>query len=283
MFPAHCNEVGIRRVEFPLRNEEIRNEALGKRVYAKTRYLLLTDGEEWAVVGIKSDGTGLLRKVRQADVIALPEDIEYVDSPKLNVLSISAMAQAAAKSNKGMVIVKGAFDHYSFIQGKTSITLTVYDVVPPKPPKLLDLTEKVLMLEDIDRPVIIVPRILDLHSLVGPEDNLVMLPCCTSGVELKQDVLFLDEAPTLSNTEARSVTLVGCDLSRKIFHSLYEVSPIFRNMCPKRMASKNCLGELSLCLCCRIGEDFKREDNCIALPWGVTSKQVEAAIKSLWE
>ncbi len=283
MFPAHCNEVGLRKVNFPLRNEEIHNAALGKRVYAKTRYLVLTDGEEWAVVRIESEGKGLFREVRKVDIIALPENVEFIEDKNVNVLSASAMSQAASRRNKATVIVKGAFDHYSFIQDKNAITLTVCDVVPPKPPKLLDLTEKVLGSESIDRPVIIVPRTLDLHGLVGPKDDLVMLPCRTSGVEMKQDVLFLDEAPTLSSQEAKQVTLVGCDLSREIFHSLYGVSTTFRNMCPKRFVSENCPEELSLCLCCRIGDEPKRENNCIALPWGVTSKQVETAIKSLWE
>lgn len=283
MFPIHCNEVGVRRVEFPLCEEEIRKTAPGKLVYFKTCYLLLTDGNEWAVIRIISDGTGLLREVRQVEVVALPRDVEYVEDPSLNVLSASAMARVASKTNKGTVVVKGAFDHISFIQGRASITLFVYDVVPPKPPKLLSLTEKVLESEDIDRPIVVVPRILDLHSLVRPEDNVVMLPCHTSGLELKQEALFLDEAPSLTSSEAAATTLVGCDLSREIFIHLYGVSPTFRNMCPRRWASNSSSGKLCLCLCCRVDNDFKREGNCVSLPWGVTRRQVEAAIKSLWE
>lgn len=286
MFPVHCNEVGVRKVEFDLREEEIGKAAVGKLVYWKTRYLLLTNRVEWAVVKVRSEGIGLFREVCQVDVIALPNDIEYVENSSLNVLSVSTMAQVASKTSKRAVIVKGAFDHMSFILGETAIVLNVYDVVPPKPSKLVDLTEKALARESIDRPIILMPKILDVHTLVGPKDKIVMLPCHTSGVSLKrnnQTVLFLDEAPTLSRSEAKSVTLVGCDLSRKVFKSQYGVLPKFRNMCPKKWALKEGSDELSLCLCCLEDCDFKREGNLLVLPWGVTSKQVEAAIKSLWD
>ena len=285
MFPVHCNEVGVRKVEFDLREEKIREAAVGKLVYWKTRYLLLTNHDEWAVVKVNSEGSGLFRDVSQIDIIALPKDIGYIENPLLNVLSVSTMAQVASKTGKRAVIVKGAFNHVSFIQGETAIVLNVYDVVPPKPSKLIDLTENVLARENIDRPIILIPKILDLHTLVSPTDNLIMLPCRTSGIHLKQikqPVLFLDEAPTLTRSEARCVTLVGCDLSRKVFLSVYGVLPRFRNMCPKRWASKGNPDELSLCLCCLVDGDFKREGNLIILPWGVTSRQVEEAIKSLW-
>ena len=286
MFPVHCNEVGVRKVEFDLREEEIRKAAVGKLVYWKTRYLLLTNHDEWAVVKVRSEGSGLFRDVCKIDIIALPKDTEYVENSLLNVLSVSTMAQVASKTSKRAVIVKGAFDHMSFILGETAIVLNVFDVVPPKPSKLVDLTEKALAQESIDRPIILVPKILDLNTLVSSTDNLVMFPCHTSGVNLKlnnQTVLFLDEAPTLSRSESKSVTLVGCDLSRKVFKSQYGVLPKFRNMCPKKWALKDSSDELSLCLCCLEDCDFKREGNLLVLPWGVTSRQVEAAIKSLWE
>lgn len=286
MFPVHCNEVGVRKVGFNLREDEIRKIAVGKLVYWKTRYLLLTHNDEWAVVKVSSEGSGLFREVCQVDVVALPKDIEYIENPLLNVLSISTMAKVASNTIKRAVIVKGAFDHMSFILGETAIVLNVYDVVPPKPSKLVDLTEKALAREGIDRPIVLMPKILDVHTLVGPKDKIVMLPCHTSGVNLKrknQTVLFLDEAPALSCSEAKSVTLVGCDLSRKVFKSQYGVLPKFRNMCPKKCALKVGSDELSLCLCCLQDCDFKREGNLLVLPWGVTSRQVEAAIKSLWE
>ena len=286
MFPVHCNEVGVRKVEFALSEEEIRKAAVGKLVYWKTHYLLLNSRDEWAVVKVRSEGLDLFREVCHVDVVALPKDTEYVENSLLNVLSVSTMAQVASKTSKRAVIVKGAFDHMSFILGETAIVLNVYDVVPPKPSKLVDLTEKALARESIDRPIILVPKILDLHTLVRPADNLVMLPCRTSGVNLKpnnQSVLFLDEAPILSRADAKSVTLVGCDLSRKVFSSNYGVLPRFRNICPKKWALKDSSDELGLCLCCLEDCDFKREGNLLVLPWGVTSRQVEAAIKSLWE
>jgi len=286
VFPVHCNEVGVRKVEFNLGEEEIRQAAVGKLVYWKTRYLLLTSRDEWAIIKVRSEGSGLFRQVSQIDIIVLPKDIEYVENSLLNVLSVSTMAHVASKTSKRAVIVKGAFDHVSFILGETAIVLNVYDVVPPKPSKLIDLTEKTLARESIDRPIILIPKILDLHTLVSPKDEVVMLPCRTSGVNLKQSnqrVLFLDEAPTLSRSEAKSVTLVGCDLSRKVFTSHYGVLPKFRNICPKKWALKESSDELSLCLCCLEDSDFKREGNLLVLPWGVTSKQVEAAVKSLWD
>jgi len=286
VFPVHCNEVGVRKVEFTLDEEEIHQAAVGKLVYWKTRYLLLTSRDEWAIIKVRSEGSGLFRQVSQIDIIVLPKDIEYVENSLLNVLSVSTMTQVASKTSKRAVIVKGAFDHVSFILGETAIILNVYDVVPPKPSKLIDLTEKTLARESIDRPIILIPKILDLHTLVSPKDEVVMLPCRTSGVNLKQSnqrVLFLDEAPTLSRSEAKSVTLVGCDLSRKVFTSHYGVLPKFRNICPKKWALKESSDELSLCLCCLEDSDFKREGNLLVLPWGVTSKQVEAAVKSLWD
>ncbi len=286
MFPVHCNEVGVRKVNFDLNEKAIRKVSIGKQVYWKSHYILLTNHNDWAVIKIRTEGSGLFREISQIDVIALPNDVECVENSSLNVLSVSSMARVASKTSKRAVIVKGAFDHMSFILGETAIVLNVYDVVPPKPSKLVNLTEKALARESIDRPVIVVPKILDVHTLVNPKDKIVMFPCHTSGVNLEQKnrrVLFLDEAPTLTSSEAKSVTLVGCDLSRKVFRSQYRVNPKFRNMCPKKWALKDSSDELSMCLCCLENCDFKREGNLLVLPWGVTSRQVEAAIKSLWE
>jgi hypothetical protein len=286
VFPVHCNEVGVRKVNFDLTEKEIRKVSIGKQVYWKSHYLLLSNHGEWAVVKIRTEGSGLFRDIAQIDVIALPNDIEYVKNSSLNVLSISTMAQVASKTTKLAVIVEGAFDHMSFISGETTIVLNVYDVVPPKPSKLLDLTEKALARESIDRPIILIPKILDVYTLISPTDKIVMFPCHTSGVNLRQNnqsILFLDESPTLTSTEAKSVTLIGCDLSRKVFRTQYGVLPKSRNMCPKKWALKEGSDELSICLCCLVDCDFKREDNLLVLPWGVTSRQVEAAIKSLWE
>ena len=108
MFPVHCNEVGVRKVAFDLCVEDIHKAAIGKVVYWKTRYLLLTNRDEWAVVKVRSEGAGDFREVSQVDAIALPKDIEYIENSTLNVLSLSSMARVASKTTKRAVIVKGA-------------------------------------------------------------------------------------------------------------------------------------------------------------------------------
>jgi hypothetical protein len=278
MLPDHCKDVSVRDVEFPLTPENIAKEIKGKKAYTRTSHIILRRGNEAAVVRVeKKAGPELFRPIIGYDILSLPEDTVIVKHDGVDVLSPSQMALVSRTHPGKMVIVQGLFAHVSFVKDLQGNDLHVLDVVPPSPSKLSVLVERALLCGAIDLPIVPVVEDIDLNELekrVGTRG--VVFPCRASGITSGKEVHFLDETPTLEG----DVTLIGCDLSRRIYESVYRRRPSWINMCPQDIAPKD--QNYRIVKCCRVREGFELKGRTAIVPWGATVPEVVAAIKALF-
>jgi len=285
MIPKHCNEVSVRRVSFPLNRSEILGRSVGKKAYTRTGYLILQNDSEWAVTKIeKVEGSDLFREIKEVEIISLPESTDYVEDPTIDLSNPSAMVKKAEQTanRNETVIIKGKFEHISFVHKEKPTPLRIYDVVPPHPPKLKELVEGALGIGRIERPVKLVPSIVNLNTLARTCNTpAIMFPCFSSGIRCGKRTLYLDQAPDLTPMEIDEITLVGCDLSLRTFVSLYGRKPTFVNICPKVELVGGEEQLVSVARCCEIDEGFERVGNVAYVPWGAKMKDVEEAILDL--
>jgi hypothetical protein len=283
MFPNHCKEVSVKEVEFSLTSEEIQKNLAYKPVYKRTKFFALNSGDDWAVVHVlKSENTYLFSEIEGAKIISLPDSTKYIEDPEIDVLSPTRMAEKAEEIGCETLIVKGKFEHVSFIHNEKLEPLMVLEVVPPEPPKLVEMVKDILYSGRIKKPVKIIPEVLDLKEMSKRCQNKnIIFPCHASGLKSNKETFYLDQKPELTEEQIKSVCLIGCDLSLKIFKILYDKEPEFFNFCPKKRAIEMQPNYPAITKCCEIKEGHEKVGNIVIVPWGATQKEVEDAIRDI--
>jgi hypothetical protein len=280
MLPDHCKDVSFRDVDFELTEANIRAHAKGKKAYTRTDHMVLKHKEDIAIIRVfKENGKELFRPISSVEVIALPRDVVLERDEQVNVLNRSEMARVAMRHPGKWVVVQGLFNHLSFAKDAHNLELRVFDVVPPYPSKLSVLVEKALSAGMVDLPIVPVEETIDLNDLESRVvSEAVMFPCRASGLASRKRIHYLDETPELEG----KVTLIGCDLSRRIFLSVYKRTPQNSiDMCPQELAPKD--DSKRIIKCCKIKEGFVIQGNRAVVPWGATVQEVAAALNALFE
>ncbi len=277
MIPEHCKDVSVRVVDFPLTRSRIEKEAIGKKAYTRTKYIILRNEADHAVISVeKEEGEDLFRPIRNASILSLPEDTIYLRDETLDVLNRSQMAKLSLEHRGKTVVVSGMFNHVSFVRDDHPTVLRVMDVVPPAPSKLSVLVNKAIDAELIDFPVVAEIENIDLNELARTvRTRGVMFPCRASGLSSEKAVHFLDETPPIQVES----TLIGCDLSRRIFLSHYGRPIECVNMCPRELAPKD--GLLRIVKCCKVKEGFTLDGPTAIVPWGATVREVGDAVNAI--
>ena len=147
--------------------------------------------------------------------------------------------------------------------------MRVVEVVPPEPPKLLEMAQSVLDFDEDLPPVELDFAPIDLRELApaGP----AMFPCRCSGLEGE----FLDAGPD----ELGDWTLVGCERSRQIHVALYGAEPAARvDFCPRLLTSED---GPTLMKCCLFERGIRREGASLVVPWGAALEEVREALREL--
>jgi hypothetical protein len=283
MMPKHCKEVGLKEVAFDLTSDSIKNNLIGSKFYTRTRYLIIKKDESFAVVELKkTNKKALFNEVTELDVISLPEDTIFIDDPSVDVLNPTSLAHAAINNPGKTLIVKGKFEHISFVKDPEIIELNIIDIVPPIPSRLSELIESVISCGLIESPIESKEKIIDLNALVRDYENrLVIFPCFASGLEHGNKTYFLDKYPELKEDEIENLVLIGCELSKRIFTELYGRAPEFINICPKEHQEGLPRGAYILARCCKVKEGYKIENNIALVPWGATALEVSNAVNAL--
>ena len=128
----------------------------------------------------------------------------------------------------------------------------------------------------IDLPIIVHEETIDMCSKVSEvKTEGVMFPCKVSGITTDRPTYFLDNDPELKH----EVTLIGCNLSKRIFESLYRLTPEFINVCPAdniRTKGK------TIVKCCKVKEGHTIDGDVVKVPWGATVPEIVDAIKDLF-
>lgn len=283
MFPSHCKEVSVKNVKFKLTEQSIKEFLKGKRAYIRTRYYVFNSGDEWAVALIvKKLSNEILQEVASVHILSLPFETSFVDDPTMEVLSASLMGALRESLGTKCVVVRGRAEHVSFFIHEPPYDLTVLDVVPPRPSKLVGLVHNALETELQNTYVRYRMVELDLNELASrATTKITMFPCRASGLDSGKRTLYLDETPQLSGEELNEVTLVGCSLSARIFKAIYGVEPRLINMCPMDLARERGIKGPLLLKCCKIKEGFEPRGDVVLVPWGARAHEVSEAISAV--
>lgn len=283
MFPSHCKEVSVKSVSFKLTEQTIKEFLKGKRAYIRTRYYVFNSGDEWAVaLVVKKLSNDVLQDIASVHILSLPFETSFVDDPTMEVLSASMMGALREQLGKKCVVVRGRAEHISFFIDEPPYELTVVDVVPPRPSKLVGLVDNALETELQD--VFVKYRMveIDLNELAArASTKITMFPCRASGLDSGRRTLYLDETPKLSQEELNEVTLIGCSLSARIFKAVYGEEPRLINMCPLDLAKEMGVKGPLLAKCCRVREGFEPKGEVVSVPWGARSREVSGAIRAI--
>jgi hypothetical protein len=125
---------------------------------------------------------------------------------------------------------------------------------------------------------VVTEETIDLNDLEHQvKTPIVIFPCRASGLCSEKKVFFLDETPRIEG----KATLVGCELSLRIFKSIYKKEPEFISMCPREFAPHD--GKKRIVKCCRVKEGYELEGDLAIVPWGATVTDVAQAIRALFK
>lgn len=278
MLPGHCKDVAVKDVSFPLTRENIDRAIAGKRAYTRCDHYVLRNGEDLAVVRVvKEEGKELFRPIVEHEVVSLPQTTVFIQDDSVDVINAPSMARIAQRHPSMTVVVEGMFNHISFIEPTEVLELMVVDVVPPSPSKLSVLVERALVSGLIDLPVVPSYQEIDLNEKVQEVTTEgVLFPCQASGLVAPGNVYYLDQMPTI----AGNVTLIGCDLSARIYRTLYKDEVPRIEMCPQELAPRD--GRKLLVKCCKVRDGFQIKDGMAIVPWGATVLEVAGAINALF-
>jgi hypothetical protein len=288
MMPEHCSEVNLYEVNFPLYSESITKELIGKKVYNKTNYLILINKDERAVIKlIKVFDQALFWKIKKIHIISLPGNTIYIENNKIDVLNKFLMIEVAKEYDGDIVVVKGKFEHVSFVSYEKGIYINVFDVAPPYPVKLPYLIEEVLRSGFINGAVEINNIVIDINDLIkNVTTGSLMMPChvssITSDLSWSGNIYYLDRNPDLPEKEINDVTLIGCDSSLRIFEEIYNFTPPFINICPGILLKELQITGPTILRCCGINE-FEADNGTALVPWGASINDIGEALEYLIE
>ncbi len=303
LLPPHCSSICFKKVSFLLSKENITKNSIGKIVYFNTDYIILLNDTHCAIVKIQKNkigenrqqtqifnkknikslfDTNILERIKKIEIISLPKDTAFISNPTIDVNNANSMARIAETVEQETVVVHGKYDHLSFIKNEKSIPLIVYDFAPPYPPKLLELVERALDSGRIQKPIKIIPNIIDFNKLAtASSKQFVMLTCNTSGIKDSKNLLFLVDKPDISSIGAENIALIGCDPSVKIFQALYKKKPILVDICPLHIKKKK--GIKGIARCCKIGKGHNRIGDRVYVDFDSTLYEVEEAMLDLFD
>jgi len=241
---------------------------LGRPVYRRTEFIVAVRDRERALVQVSHDvGDEIVAPVHDLRVIAAPDEVAFVVDPDVDTGNASQMARVARAR---VTVVQGRYEHVNFIVEPAPARVRVVEVVPPEPPKLLEMARAVIDYDEELPPVELAFAPIDLRGLAsGPGRR--MYPCRCGGL----DGDFLDAGPPA----LADWTLVGCERSRQIHVALYGAEPARRvDFCP---VARTCDDGPTLLKCCLHERGIERSGASMIVPWGATLEEVRAALRDL--
>jgi hypothetical protein len=229
-------------------------------------------------------------------MIAQAGETAFVDAPDTDTAVPTQLAQAAARRapQARCVVVRGRYGHVSFIADPAPIPVRVVEVVPPRPPKLVDQLGRVLDLAEDLPPVELVTDLVDLTALAGalPAEHY-LFPCRAGqgsetaapgagGPGAGASVSYLDEIP-----ERAPWTLVGCARSRSIHDWFYGGDVPVVDMCPRNLAGRaqaaGAAGGAApapvLTKCCLLEDRVSSDNGLVVVPWGASLAQIGEGLR----
>jgi hypothetical protein len=248
----------------------LRDWLVGRRVYRRTEFVVAARDGAHAVVQVAHPvGDDILAPVSDLRVLAGPDEVAFVVDPSVDTGNATQMARVA-RAGARVTVVRGRFEHVNFIVEPAPLRVRVLEVVPPEPPKLLEMARAVVDYDEDLPPVALDFEPIDLRDLArGPAR--FMYPCRCAGL----DGEFLDAGPP----SLGDWTLVGCERSRQIHVALYGAEPAARiDFCPRLVGA---VDRATLMKCCLYERGVRREGESLVVPWGAALDEVRQALREL--
>jgi hypothetical protein len=248
-----------------------------RRVYRRTEFIVATSGDARAIVQLeREDGDEILVGVREARILARPDEIAFVVDESVDTGNASQMARVARDAR--VTVVEGRFQHVNFIVAPAPLRIRVLEVVPPHPPKLLAMAQAVLDYDEDLPPIRLDYEAIDMRELAREHPaGHYLFPCRCAGLDLDARVDFLDAGPP----HMAGWTLVGCERSRQIHEALYGEDPRERvDFCP--LAIDGAPGDApTLLKCCLNERGVEQARRRLTVPWGASLEEVRQALHRL--
>jgi hypothetical protein len=282
LVPRQYREVSVTAVDFSLTAEKLERHFLGREVYQRTRYLVVRNATETAVVEVSAaPGSQVMRVVTAVDVLAGPAECAFVVDPDADTGVPSSLAASATRWAPGRrgVVVEGRYHHVNFILDPSRARVRVVDVVPPGPPKLVDQASRLLAVAEDLPPIELVADVVDLADLARAHRTpRYLLPCRGSGFTSSSgaEVAFLDERPPRQDW-----TLIGCSRSRELHRWFYGDLPATVEMCPRVLAAaRPSTTAVTLTKCCLLEDRIEEGGDTVVVPWGASLHQVRQGLQA---
>ncbi|MEA2287935.1 MAG: hypothetical protein QOJ21_3978 [Solirubrobacteraceae bacterium] len=259
----------------------LREHVLSRRVYRRTEFLVAEHGEAHAVLQVERDGEEeILVGVRDVRVLAAPDEVVFIDDERVDTGNATQMAHAALESGRParVYVVQGRFQHVNIIVSPAPLAVRVVEVVPPEPPKLLEMAKAMLDADEDLPPIDLEFVAIDLRDLIARNPAArYLLPCRSGGLDPSLPVEFLDAGPPV----LRPWTLIGCERSRQIHTAMYGAEPHVRvDFCPRTVVGAGEPGP-TLMKCCIRERGIERRGDQVLVPWGATLDEVRGALRML--
>jgi hypothetical protein len=283
--------VSVQHWPGPLEEAAVREVLLAREAYRRTEFIVLRGGgNATALVRITCAARDeLFNPVTAVEWLGGPDDCTYVvrhdvDSANATALAEVALADvaptnaaAAAGASPSICVVEGRYQHVNFIVRARPLVVRLVDVVPPEPPRLLDLARQAIAIDEDLPPVQLRPELLHVPTLAAASpDSHYLLPCQGAGLDLPGTVDYLDQRP-----ERADWTLVGCERSRQFHHWFYGDEPDRQvELCPDRLIAAGD-STATLLRCCLIERGIRVDANRAVVPWGTNLSEVQAALRAL--
>ena len=273
--------LSVQETDVPLTEPDLMAFLIGREVYRRTDYLVLRNGAETALLGVrKASLTPLFSPVIEARLLAGPDDVVWIEAPGTDVGNASALASAArahARPDALAYVVRGRYEHVNFIWAPAPVRIHVTEVVPPEPAKLFAMAEQVVAFDEDLPPIELVLDSVDIRVLAAqhPSDRY-LLPCRGSGIDLGGAVDFLDTRPAVRE----DWLLLGCERSMQFHRHFYGDEPSRVDICPRKRPAPSD-GSLTLTKCCLLERGVDLEPGRAVVPWGSNLDEIRTALRSL--
>ncbi|MDN5914493.1 MAG: hypothetical protein L0I76_05200 [Pseudonocardia sp.] len=266
--PGRYRGVAVARVGCALDETSLREHFLGREAYRKTRFVVVRpagpdpDGPV-AIVAVRRAGDdALFAPITAVDLLAGPDECVLLQRPDCDTAIPSDLARVAETDAPGVraVVVQGRYEHVNFILEPRALRVTVREVVPPRPAKLIDQASRIIAVTESLPPIRLELEVVDLADLARAHPaGHYLLPCRGGGAEIPGARLsYLDERP-----EHADWTLLGCERSRQIHRWFYGRDAPGPDMCPRTAPASGPL----LTKCCLQQEDLCSGTTADGAPW----------------
>ena len=282
--PGAYRGVAVTSFDGELDEGSLSQHFVGREAYRRTRFIVVRNSDETAIVAVQKESEEpLFSPITALQLLVAPAECAYVEDPEVDTAVPTALARAALSQAPGKrgVVVKGRFAHVSFIIDPMLLRVTVREVVPPYPPKLLDQAQRVLGLAETLPPIELVPDVVEFDQLAqGTTATSYLLPCRGGGVSIEgATVHYLDERPA-----REAWLLLGCERSQQIHESFYGERAPQVDICPRNRRGG---GGPTLAKCCLLETHNEVDaDRTVVVPWGASLALIADALATLareWE